>query len=123
MASRRRQLDHEASAEDAALGIPAVLGAHDPMVGLDDLLGDGEAEAAVGAEFLARGPLAIEAVEDRFELTVGNAGAFVLDGDTDEIAVAFGGNPDRAPGRAEGDRVGDEIAEHLAEPALHAQDD
>src|SRR5438876_10953455 len=112
-----RQLDHEASAKDAALGVPAVLDADDPMVGLDDLLGDGEAEAAVGAEFLAHGPLGIEAVEDCFELTLWNAGTFVLDGDTDEITVALGGNADRTAGWTEGDRVGDEIAEHLAKPA------
>src|SRR5262249_25487781 len=105
--SSREQGHHEAGADHAALRVTAILGADGAVVGLDDLLGDREPEAAVGAEFLAGWPLRVEPVEDRLELALGNAGTLVLDRDAHEIAVALGGNPDRTARRTERDRVGD----------------
>src|SRR5262249_40680116 len=87
--SSRGQEHHETSADHAAFGIPAILGADGAVVRLDDLFGDREAEAAVSAEFLPGGPLRIEAVEDRIELALGNAGTLVIDRDADEIHVAL----------------------------------
>src|SRR6185437_16726186 len=51
-ASRRRQADDEAGADDgaAATGIAAVLGADDAAMRLDDLLRDRQAEPGMGAE-------------------------------------------------------------------------
>src|SRR5258705_8838739 len=104
--SSRRQAHDEGGADDGAAGTAAVLGADDAAMRLDDLLRDRQAEAGMGAEFLARRPLAVEAVEDRRELGIGDARPLVVDGDDDGILVALDGEADGAAGRAERDRVG-----------------
>ena len=60
----------------AALAAP-VLGPDAAAVGLDDLLGDAQAQARVGAELLARRPFGVEAVEDVLSLPAGNARSLV----------------------------------------------
>src|SRR5690606_20669554 len=64
----RRQADVEARAAHVALRVDAVRHQDAAAMRLDDLLGDAEAEAGVGAVFLARRTLAVEALEDRLEL-------------------------------------------------------
>src|SRR5260370_36486955 len=84
-------------ADHAAVGTAAILGANGAAMRLDDLLGDGETEAGMGAELLARRPLAVEALEDRFELVLGDARARILDPDHHCIAATpradVGGRP------------------------------
>src|SRR5437764_12832951 len=98
--SSRRQADDEAGAEDGAAGTAAILGADDAAMRLDDLLRDREAEPGMGAEFLAGGPLAVEAVEDRRKLGIGDAGPLVVDRHDHGVLVALHGEDDRAAGRA-----------------------
>ena len=50
----------------------------------------------MGAEFLARRALGVEAVEDRLQLVRRNAGALVVDRDEHAAAVAPGGEADAA---------------------------
>src|SRR5262249_22771139 len=86
--SRPRQGDDEAGAGDVAVVAGAVGGDDLAAVRLDDLLGDAEPEAGVGAELLAGGPLAVEAVEDRRDLVRRDAGALVRDDGADGLALA-----------------------------------
>ena len=73
-----RQTHHEARAQRLGGGIcfgrPDVLGPDHAAVCLDDLLGDGEAEAGVVAEIALRAR-GVEPLEDLAERLFGNAGA------------------------------------------------
>ena len=89
--SCRRQADREAGAEHhrraAGLlaGPRAVLRPDAAVVGLDDLLGDRQAEArSSGRRILAVVAVGVEALEDALELVGADAGAVVLDDDLDE---------------------------------------
>src|SRR6266404_7281948 len=117
------QADDEAGAGRGALRRAPVLGPDDAAMRLDDLLRYRQAEAGMGAEFLACRPLAVEAVEDGRELAFGDAGTVVLDGDDHGSLIALYGEGDGAAGRAEGNRVGDEVAEDLDQPVLDAGND
>ena len=70
-----RQPHDEAGADDIAVGVAAVFRADAAFQSLDDLPADGEAEAGVLAEAFVLGAFGIEAVEDVFELGVGDARA------------------------------------------------
>ena len=88
---------------------------------VDDLLGDGEAEPGMGAELFAGRTLAVEALEDRLELVLGDAGAFILDHHHHGIALAPRADMDGGARRAERERVDDEVAEHLDEPPFDSE--
>ena len=98
-ASTGRQSDNEAGADQAAIDVAAVLGADAAAMCFDDLLGDGEAEPGMGPEFLAGRTLAVEALEDRFELALGDARPGILDGDHHRIAATLGGDVDGGAGQ------------------------
>src|SRR3546814_6242460 len=91
-------------------------------MGLDDLLGDAEAEPGMGAVFLPRRPFAVEAVEDGGKLAGRDAWPFVADAQPDLVAVARRGEADQAAWRAERDGIADELADHLAAPAFQPLD-
>src|SRR5258708_19310809 len=108
-------------ADHAAVGTAAILGANGAAMRLDDLLGHGETEPGMGAHLLAPRPLAVEALEDRFELVLGDARARILDRDHHGIAVTPRADVDGRPRRAARERVDDEVAEHLDEPSFDAE--
>src|SRR5215472_14661224 len=66
------QLDNEPRADRPTGGITAVLGTNAAAMRLDDLLGNRKTEPGMGAEFFAGGTLAVEAFENRVELSFGN---------------------------------------------------
>src|SRR6266702_5456507 len=101
--SSRRQAEDEAGADDGATGAATVLGADDAAMRLDDLPGNRQAEPGMGAEFLTRRALAVEAVEDCHQLGIGDARSFIVDGDDDGAVVALHGERDRTARRAERD--------------------
>src|SRR6185295_14135872 len=74
----------------------------------------------VGAELLAGGALAVEAVEDRRDLVGEDAGPLVRHDGADGVAVAPHLDADLAVGRAEGQRVVDQVAEYLGQPRADA---
>ena len=67
-------------------GRAAVGGRDRAAVGLHDLPADRQAEPRMLAEMLGR-PLGVEALEDRFEIVLGNARALVVDGDDERPAA------------------------------------
>ena len=87
-------------------------------MGLDDLLGDAEAKAGMGAELLAGRTLAVEALEDRLQLVGRNARSLVLDLRHHPGALARGAQRHGPARGAEGHRIGDQVAEDLPEAAL-----
>ena len=58
-------------------------------MGVDDLLGDRQAEAGILSKALMR-PVGVEALEDALQRVVADAGAVVVDHDLD-LARAHGG--------------------------------
>jgi hypothetical protein len=72
-------MDDEPRADDAAVRAGTVLGADIAAMRLDDLPGDGQAEAGIAAEGRALGPGGVEPLEDRLEIVRRDAGAVVLD--------------------------------------------
>src|SRR5579883_2907522 len=113
-----RQADDEARALDLAGRVVAVLRPDSAAMGFDDLLGDGEAQARMDAEFLATRPLRVEALEDRLELAFGKPRPLVLDDGLDPIPGATGRERDGACRRTERYRVFDQVAEHLRKAPL-----
>src|SRR5260370_39230028 len=91
-----RQADDEAGAGRRALRRAPVLGPDDAAMRLDDLLRYRPADAGMGAEFLARRPLAIEAIEDGGDVALGDAGPSILDGDDHRALIALHGEGDGA---------------------------
>ncbi len=92
-------------------------------MGLDDLLGDRQAEAGILAEGFgaAVSAVGVETLEDALELIRPDAGTVVLDDDLDAILARPGDDADDAVLAAEGTGVVDEIVEHLAQPAVVAE--
>ena len=107
LGSLRWQFDGEARPNRVAREIKPVLGPNRAVMCLDDLLGNGEAEAGMLAEGLTRRALGIEAIEDRREFAFGNSGAVIIDHDADSIVAPARADNDHAAGRAERDRVVD----------------
>src|SRR5581483_3338558 len=113
--------DREACAQHAAVGGTPVGGADRAAIGLHDLPADREAEPRVLAEMLG-GTLGVEALEDRFEVLLRNAAAFVVDCDDERAAARLAGqfDDDVRIGRTEGERIVDDIAQDLAIAAVVA---
>src|SRR5260370_24764468 len=74
-------------------------------------------------EFLAGWALAVEAVEDRGQLVLGDAGALIFDSDENRPSVEGGGDADLALRRAERDRIGDDVEKNLRGAAFGTRDD
>src|SRR3546814_12493072 len=82
-------------------------------MGLDDLLGNAEAEPGMGAVFLSRRPFAVEAVEDGGKLAQRDARPLVAHAHPDLVAVARRGEADDASRQAQRHGIADEVAEPL----------
>src|SRR5712691_6927561 len=104
----QRQADQEARPAGLASRVDAVLRPDAAAMRLDDLFRNRQPEPRMGAEFLAGRPLAIEAVEDRGQLLLRDAGALVFDGDENGSAIERGVDADLAVRRAERDRIGND---------------
>ena len=80
---------------------------------LDDLAGDGQAEAGMVAEALMLGAEGVEALEDALDIVGGQTGAIILDGDGNFLAAAKGGETNGAAPRREGEGVLHEVEQDL----------
>ena len=89
-------------------------------MGLDDLLGDRQAEPGILPEALMR-PVGVEALEDLLERVRADAGAVVVDHDLDLVLEPAAGDAHGAAGRRERARIVDQIVDHLAEPRIVAR--
>src|SRR6266567_6818067 len=118
-----RQADQEARPAHRAMRVGAVLRPDAAAMRLDDLLRDREAEPRMRAEFLPGRPLAVEAVEDRGQLVLRDAGALVFHDDQNRPAVGGGADADLAIGRAERDGIGDDVEKDLRQAALDTGND
>src|SRR5665213_2182721 len=94
------QPDAEARAGIMAGVVAPVLGNDAAAMAIDDLLGDRKAETRMRAEFFARWPLGIEALEDRLQLAFGNSRPVIVNRDNDESAVAAAIDAHRAAATA-----------------------
>ena len=74
-------------------------------MGLDDLLGDRQAEAGVLAERFLLGAVGVEALEDALELVGADAGTFVVDDDLDLVLAGRAASRDRAAVVGENERA------------------
>ena len=88
-------------------------------MGVDDLLGDREAEAGVLAKALMR-TVGVEALEDALQRVVANARTVIVDHDLDLGAHAAAGDAHLAAGLGERLRVGEQVGDHLSEPRIVA---
>src|SRR5215469_8976011 len=77
----------------------------------------------MGAELLTRWAFRVEAVEDRRQLVVGDAGHLIFDGDQNCPAIVPRAEPDLAERRAEGHGVGNQVAKYLRQPGLDPEYD
>ena len=89
------------------------------VMGLDDLLGDRQAEAGILAEALVR-PVGVEALEDLLERVRPHARPVVVDDDLDLGLEPPAGDAHGAAGRRERARIVDQVVDHLAEPRIVA---
>src|SRR5205807_10081908 len=85
-----RQADQKARSADHPVGVGPVLRPDTAAMRLDDLFRDRQPEPGMRAEFLASGPLAVETVEDRGQLVLGDAGALVFNRDENGPPVKGG---------------------------------
>lgn len=86
-----------------------------PPVGLDEVAGDGQPDAATAAGASAGTIYAIEAVEDMGQVLGGDAGAVVAYGHRYERPVAVCPHLDMAAGRRVLQRVAEDVREDLAD--------
>src|SRR3982074_1023569 len=121
LAGGGRHANGEAGGQHAAVRSPASGGGERAAVGLHDLPADRQAQPRMLAEMLGRA-LRVETLEDRFEVVLGDAVAFVVDGDDEGAAARFTAelDHDARAWRAERQRIIDDVAEHLAVAAVMA---
>src|SRR5476651_1198971 len=127
MVLRQRQLHDQPRPSCLLIGALLIVGAailriDTPARAFDDLAGDGKPQPGIASETLAR-PLGIEALENRFQVSRRNAGAFILHRDAGDDVVAAGGDRYLAMFRTEGDGIVDQVAEYLAQPLVAAAHD
>src|SRR5260370_23935950 len=126
LAGGGRHANGEARAQQTTapwfIGGGAAIGGRDrAAVGLHDLPADRPAQPRMLAQMLGRA-LRVEALEDRFEVVLGDAVALVVDGDDEGAAARLAAELDHDARalRAERQRVIDDVAEHLAVAAVMA---
>src|SRR5438034_1678854 len=113
--ARQRNVNGEASA--AAL---AILHPDSSAGALGDLPRDRKTKTGVLAKMIV-GSFGIEALEDRLEVFLWDAGAAVLDRDAGATGVRGRHDGYRAAFGAERNRIVDKVAEHLAQPLVACQ--
>src|SRR5262245_9354617 len=115
----RRHANGETCAQHPSGGRPPVGGADRPAIGLHDLAANRQSQPRVLAEMLGRA-LRVEALEDRFQILLGNAGPLVVDGDDERSAARLAAElHDDARSRwAERKGIVDDVAEYLAVAAV-----
>src|SRR5581483_8199892 len=94
-----------------------VFGPDPPAMGVDDLLGNRQAEAGVLAESLVR-PIGVEALEDALQGVLANARTIVVDQDLDLGADAPAGDAHLAARSREGLRVRQQVRDDLAKSRI-----
>src|SRR5262249_57845850 len=98
----------------------AVLGPDAAAMRLDDLLGNGEAEAGILAKALLR-PVGIEALENLLQRVRADAGAVVVHRDLDLAAQAPADHPHGAARRRERARIVDQVVDYLPDAGIVAR--
>src|SRR5258708_32198308 len=121
LAGGGRHANGEARAQHAAVRSAAIGGRDRAAVGLHDLPADRQAQPRMLAEMLGRA-LRVEALEDRFEVVLGDAVALVVDGDDEGPTARLAAELDHDARAwwAERQRIVDDVAEHLAVTAVMA---
>src|SRR5262249_7721433 len=122
--SRRRQANDKARPEDARLPVRArgagtVLDPDRAAMGLDDLLGNRQAEARILTEALVRA-IGVEPLENLFAYFRSHSRTVVIDKNLDEVTHAPAVDANRAAGRRERARVLDQIVDDLTESGVVA---
>src|SRR3990167_9859930 len=88
--------DREAGAQHFSVRRTTVAGGDRTAIGLHDLTADREAKPPMLAEMFGRS-LRVEAFEDRFEILLGDARPFVVDGDDEGAATRLTSQLDDDP--------------------------
>ena len=86
-------------------------------MGLDDLLGDRQAQAGILPEALFR-PVGVETLENLIERIRTNSGPVVIDQDFNLVFQPAAGNAHAAAWRRKRTRIVDQVAHDLSEPGV-----